>query len=220
MRTGKTPWSNACGAGLALALLAAVSGADASSFTNYGPIYSSYKKAGDAGGGCISGSIGTTMPGKNFNVMVTFVSEANAESDLKRAYFGFSTLDKRHDFDDGHERASVFRLCLKPGNYQLVGINAQNSYNTERVHVPFKVEAGKHYYLGSFVFHRATTASFKCNASMLPLFVEVRDEQVRDLPVIMKPEKSVGIEPEVRLVDPSRGHPYFQSCSDVGKAGG
>lgn len=202
------PW--VCGTGVALALLAAAAGA--SSFTHYGPIYSNYKKAGDAGGGCISGSIGTTMPGKNFNVIVTFASEANAESNLKRGYFGFTTLDKRHDFDDGQERASVFRMCLKPGNYQLVGMNAQDSYNTQRVHVPFKVEAGKHYYLGSFVFHPATAASAKCNRARLPLFVEVRDEHERDLPVIMKPGKTVGIEPEVRLVDPASGHPYFQRC--------
>lgn len=196
----------------ALAVLIAAPMASASSFTFDGTIFADYGKSIKAGGGCIYGSIGTTNPGKNFNVIVTFASEANAESDRKRAYFGFSTLDKRHDFDDGVLRASVFRMCLKPGKYELVGVNAMGMHNTQRVHVPFTVEADKHLYIGSFVFHRATTAPAGCKRPAPLVFAEYRDEHARDLPVIMKSEKFGGVEPEVRIIDPSVGYPYFQSC--------
>lgn len=209
--------SGAAAMGVGFSCLLAATLAWASSFTNYGPIYSNYKMAGNAGGGCISGSIGTTIPGKNFDVLVTFVSEANAESDLKRGYIGFSTLDKRHDVVEGQLRASVFRMCLKPGNYQLVGVNGRSLYSTERVHVPFRVEANKHYYLGSFVFHEAG-AQVQCGPRP-PLFVEVRDEHARDLPIIMKPDKTVGIEPEIQVIDPTAGSPYFGTCGEPARFG-
>lgn len=199
-------------AGFALAVLMVAPMVSASSFTFDGTIFADYGKSIAAGGGCIYGSIGTTNPGKNFNVMVTFASEPNAEKDRKRAYFGFSTLDKRHDFDDGVLRASVFRMCLKPGNYQLVGVNAINMHNTKRVHVPFTVEANKHFYIGSFVFHNATTAPARCKRPLPAVFAEYRDEHVRDIPTIMKSEKFGGVEPEIRIIDPSAGYPYFQNC--------
>lgn len=199
-------------AGFALALLMAAPMASASSFTFDGTIFADYGKSIAAGGGCIYGSVGTTHPGKNFNFIVTFAAEANVEKDRKRAYFGFSTLDKRHDFDDGDLRASVFRMCLKPGNYRLVGIDALGMHNTKRVYVPFTVEANKHFYIGSFLFHSATSAPARCKRPVAPVFVEYRDEHVRDLPVIMKSEKFGGIEPEVRVMDPAAGYPYFQSC--------
>ena len=184
----------------------------AGKFIDYGPIFANYEQRAADGGGCISGSIGTTIPGKNFNVIVTFASEANANSNAKRGYFGFTTLDKRTDVEVNSLRASIFRMCLKPGRYHLVGINAQNQHNASRVHIPFDVEAGKHFYLGSFIFHTSLTKPEHCSRIPHSLFVEVRDEHERDLPIVEKPGKAIGIQPTVRLIDPSSGAPYFVAC--------
>lgn len=198
---------------LSSGLLIAPSATQGSSYSFYGTVFANYKQEANKGGGCISGSVGTTVPGKNFNFTVNFASEANNSSSVKLAYFGFTTLDKRHDVVVDTLRASVFRMCLKPGNYELVGISALGQYSVDRVHVPFKVEAGKHIYIGSFVLHTAESRPEKCSQVLRRMFVEVRDEHLRDLPIIMKPEKSVGIDPTVSVVASSTGQPYFVSCN-------
>ncbi len=185
----------------------------ASSFTSYGPIYARHKQSLEQGGGCISGSIGTTLPGKHAQTIVYFATEANADSNFKLAHFAYA-MDKKNDIADGQLRANVFRMCLKPGKYQLFGVSVTGTVSTERVRVPFVVEPGRETYLGSFVFHNTSSNRGRCSNAASWLYVEVKDESVRDLPLIMNREKSMGTAPAVEVVDTSAGAPYFVTCMD------
>ncbi len=193
--------------------LAAGSSALASSLVFYGPVYASYKKKLGAGGGCISGSIGTTVPTR-LKLSLNFVSEKNADSTLKLANVSFLTYNKpgEHEIMSGTLRADVFTMCLKPGRYHLVGITALGQYNSTRVHIPFDVEAGKHMYVGSFILHGAGGQPADCAPPELPMFVEIRDQHARDIPLIVKARKPVGVEPVPAIIRAPAGQPYFISC--------
>lgn len=194
--------------------LATGSSALASTHVFYGPVYSSYKKKLESGGGCISGSIGTTIPIR-LNIFLNFVSEKNADSTLKLANLSFLSYNKRneHHINAGMLRADAFTMCLKPGRYHLVGVTALGQYNAIRVHVPFDVEAGKHLYVGSFILHGITPKD--CKPQTLPMFMEIRDERARDIPLIMQARNAVGVEPTPAIIDASAGEPYFISCGSL-----
>ncbi|MFZ5635905.1 MAG: hypothetical protein ACOY82_04895 [Pseudomonadota bacterium] len=189
--------------------------APASTLVFYGPVYSSYKKKLESGGGCISGSIGTTVPAK-LKLSVNFVSEKNSDSTLKLADVSFLSYNKpgEHAIMSGALRADVFTMCLKPGRYHLVGITALGQYNSTRVHIPFDVEAGKHMYVGSFILHGAGGQPADCGPPELPMFVEIRDEHARDIPLIMKAKNPVGVEPVSAIIRPSAGNPISLHVDD------
>jgi hypothetical protein len=191
-------------------LLFAVSGGvQASAFHDYGG-FAKYKRSLADGGGCISGMVGTTVPGKNFNVSVNYAGhQYTDEAQFNLAYFGFTTLDKKHDIDDGKLRASAFMLCLEPGEYDIVGVEMRMMTSTQRIRMPFRVDAGKNYYLGRLIFHNGPATALSCG-NINPDAVEIMDAFEDDLPHIMK--RKGAIAPESRLLDARLGLPYFFSC--------
>jgi hypothetical protein len=192
-----------------LLALALSDGADASSFDDYGG-FSKYRQSLADGGGCISGTVGTSIPGKNFNTIVYFAGSRYGEkARFNKAYFGFTALDKKHDLDNSTLRASAFQMCLKPGNYEIIGIEARGMESTKELRMPFTVEAGKNIYLGSLIFHSDPIRTASCG-SINPDAVEIVDDYARDLPFIMK--RKDAITPESRLLDARQGMPYFFSC--------
>ena len=194
-----------------LLALALSGGADAGSFDDYGG-FSKYRQSLADGGGCISGMVGTTLPGKNFNVTVNFAGHQYSEkAQFNKAYFGFSTLDKKHDIDDGRLRASAFMMCLEPGDYDIIGIEVRGMTSTQHIRMPFKVEAGKNRYLGSLVFHSDPMRAASCG-SINPDAVEIKDDYARDLPMIMKRKGATA--PETHLLDAKQGMPYFFICPE------
>jgi hypothetical protein len=105
--------------------LAASMDVKAGAFEDYGG-FGKYKQNLADGGGCISGTVGTSVSGKNFNSIVYFAgSQYGEKARFNKAYFGFTTLNKKHDIDNGTLRASAFQMCLKPGNYDIIGIEAR-----------------------------------------------------------------------------------------------
>lgn len=201
---------------LSLAALIAASllpqGSSAKSTLSYGPIYASYKQPPGKGGGCISGSIGSSLPLKNQNVAIVFLSEENANGTLKQAAFGFA-MDQRDDFSDGNYHASTFVMCLKPGAYRIVAFSALNAYNAQRVAIPFEVVAGKTIYLGSFTLHARNFDATTCqDQDRSHLFIRVQDEFARDQPVIQKNPIAAALPLEVRPVDTTLAAPYFVQC--------
>jgi hypothetical protein len=194
-----------------LLALALSGGADAGSFDDYGG-FSKYRQSLADGGGCISGMVGTTLPGKNFNVTVNFAGHQYSEkAQFNKAYFGFSTLDKKHDIDDGKLRASAFMMCLEPGDYDIIGIEVRGMTSTQHIRMPFKVEAGTNRYLGSLVFHSDPIRAASCGR-INPDAVEIQHNYARDLPFIMK--RKGAITPESRILDAKQGAPYFFSCPE------
>ncbi|MGH8604983.1 MAG: hypothetical protein ACREXR_20010 [Gammaproteobacteria bacterium] len=196
---------------LTLLLLAVSLYAPASSISNYGPVYAGLKQRG-SGGGCITGTVGTTLPGKNFNMTVSFAAEGNSEGHFKLGSFGLTLTDKRHDVVVGPLRASAFRMCLKPGRYEIIAMKADTTFSKTRVRVPFEVVGGEDVYLGSFIFHNAESNPQRCPGAPYRLYVEVRDESARDLLLVAKLAKSPDTRTKVDVVDSSAGAPYFIEC--------
>lgn len=194
-------------AGLCLACALLLPGQSlAGSSTSYGPMYASYKLSPDKGGGCISGSVGTVGPDNAYSY-VNFVSEANAGSTLKQAFFSYVRGNKKADIAP---RIATFTMCLKPGKYRLYGIATNMVYSVERVAVPFEVLAGKHIYLGSFVFQAPGTRP-ECQRGA-PVYVTVRDEFERDSRALRMDKQVDGLPLQRQVVDPTPGAPYFVSC--------
>lgn len=185
----------------------------AKSIIFYGPIYSSYRKSLESGGGCISGSIGTTLP-TSLKLTLFIASEKNAASRLKTAELSFLSYNKsnEHQIYSGHIRADTFTMCLKPGRYELLGLIAIGLYTAERVHIPFDVEAGKHVYVGSLILYGQGTQPNDCDSPELPMFVGISNEQNRDIPLISSEKNFVGITPTPAIISPSLSQPFFVSC--------
>jgi hypothetical protein len=182
---------------------------EAKSFEDYGG-FGKYKQSLADGGGCISGTIGTSIPGKNFNAIVYFAGKQYGEkAKFNKAYFGFSTFDKKHDIDDGKLRASAFQLCLIPGEYEIIGIELRGMESTQEVRMPFTVVAGKNAYLGSLVFHSDAVKAISCG-SINSQGVEIRDEFPRDTPLILRLKAAIA--PEINILDATLGRPYFYRC--------
>jgi len=196
-----------------LTLLAAFSStAHASAFVDYGG-FGKYRQRMSDGGGCISGTIGTTIPGKNFNFVVNYAEhERTDKAQFSKGYFGFTTLDKKHDIKTPALRASAFMLCLKPGNYDIVGIEWSRTESTLPIRMPFTVEAGSNLYLGSLILHNTAIADVSCGKMPGTLAVEVQDQWQRDMPLIMRLKDAVPAKP-TRL-DVQKGTPYFYTCAD------
>jgi hypothetical protein len=188
---------------------AACPNVQASAFTDYGG-FGKYKQSLQDGGGCISGTIGTSIPGKNFNTIVYFAgSQYGEKARFNKAYFGFTTLDKKHDIDSGTLRASAFQMCLKPGNYDIIGIEARGMESAKEVRLPFTVEAGKNVYLGSLIFHSDAVKALACG-SINSQGVEIRDEFSRDTPLILGLKGAIAA--EAKVLDAAKGPPYFYRC--------
>ena len=183
--------------------------ANASSFVDYGG-FGKYKQGVAKGGGCISAVIGTTLPGKNFNVVVNFASrESGDKAEFNKAYFGFTTLDKKHDLVDGKLRASAVMLCLKPGQYDIIGIEMNRQISTQPIRMPFTVTAGKNHYLGRLIFHSDTVRALSCG-SLASNGVEIQNQFLQDSALIAKLKGAPP--PEASLLDAAHGMPYFYSC--------
>lgn len=181
----------------------------ASAFTDYGG-FGKYRQNASEGGGCISGTVGTSIPGKNFNTIVYFAgSQYGEKARFNKAYFGFTTLDKKHDINTGPLRASAFQMCLKPGNYEIIGIEVRGMESTTEIRLPFTVEAGKNVYLGSLIFHSDAVKALACG-SINSQGVEIRDEFSRDTPLILRLKGAIA--PESKVLDAARGQPYFYRC--------
>ncbi len=195
---------------LCLCYMLTISGAaTASSFVDYGG-FGKYKQGIAKGGGCISAVIGTTIPGKNFNVIVNYASkESGDKAEFNKGYFGFSTLDKKHDLVDGKLRASAVMLCLKPGEYNIIGIEMNRQMSTQPIRIPFTVTAGKNHYLGRLLFHNDTVRAVSCG-SLASNGVEIQNQYLQDSALIASLKGA--LPPEASLLDASRGMPYFYSC--------
>jgi hypothetical protein len=189
--------------------LAASLDVQAGAFEDYGG-FGKYKQSLADGGGCISGTVGTSVSGKNFNTIVYFAgSQYGEKAQFNKAYFGFTTLNKKHDIDNGTLRASAFQMCLKPGNYDIIGIEARGMESAKEVRMPFTVEAGKNVYLGSLIFHNDTVKALACG-SINGQGVEIRDELSRDTPLILGLKGAIA--PESKVLDAAKGQPYFYRC--------
>jgi hypothetical protein len=189
--------------------LAASMDLEAGAFEDYGG-FGKYKQNLADGGGCISGTVGTSVSGKNFNSIVYFAgSQYGEKAQFNKAYFGFTTLNKKHDIDNGTLRASAFQMCLKPGNYDIIGIEARGMESAKEVRMPFTVEAGKNVYLGSLIFHNDTVKALACG-SINGQGVEIRDELSRDTPLILGLKGAIA--PESKVLDAAKGQPYFYRC--------
>lgn len=199
---------NAC---LALMLLAWHRPAAASSFIDYGG-FGKYKLSPANGGGCVSAVIGTTLPGKNFNVVVNYAGrQFTDKAEFNKAYFGFTTLDKKHDIAQTAFRASAVMLCLKPGDYDIIGIEMSRMTSTQPIRMPFTVIAGKNRYLGRLIFHRDAARALSCG-SIAADGVEIQDQFTLDAPLIAKLKGAAAPEPAV--LDATRGEPYFYRCGE------
>jgi hypothetical protein len=181
----------------------------ADAFEDYGG-FGKYKQSLADGGGCISGTVGTSISGKNFNTIVYFAgSQYGEKARFNKAYFGFTTLNKKHDIDTDSLRASAFQMCLKPGNYDIIGIEARGMESTKEVRMPFTVEAGKNVYLGSLIFHYDAVKALACG-SINSQGVEIRDEFSRDTPLILRLKGAIA--PASKVLDAAKGQPYFYRC--------
>lgn len=197
---------------LSLSLVAG--GANASTFTDYGG-FGKYKQSLADGGGCVSGTVGSTIPGKNYNVIVNFAARRYGDkAKFNKGYFGFTTLDKKHGIDDGKLRAGAFMLCLEPGEYDIIGIEMLRAASSRPISMPFTVEAGKNRYLGSLVFHADPVHILLCSGLPNLSGVEVQDRLARDRPLIMALKGAS--EPEPAVLDAGQGQPYFFRCPDAG----
>lgn len=184
----------------------------ASSFVDYGG-FGKYRQRMTDGGGCISGTIGTTMSGKNFNFVVNYApNEITNRAVFNKGYFGFSTLDKKHDINTPDLRSSAFMLCLKPGNYDIVGFEWSRTESTLPIRMPFRVEAGSNLYLGSFILHDTSIADVACGKMPGTLAVEVQDQWQRDVPLIMQLKDAAP--PKPQRLDVQKGSPYFYRCKE------
>lgn len=185
--------------------------ATASSFSDYGG-FGKYKQSLAKGGGCVSAVIGTTLPGKNFNVIVNFAGrQFSDKAEFNKAYFGFTTLDKKHDIQQNAFRASAVMLCLKPGDYDIIGIEMNRMTSTQAIRMPFTVTAGKNRYLGRLIFHRDAARAATCG-SFGTDGVEIQDQFALDAPLIAK--LNGAISPEPALLDAALGKPYFYRCGE------
>ncbi|MEY3372005.1 MAG: hypothetical protein RLZZ537_473, partial [Pseudomonadota bacterium] len=128
---------------------------------------------------------------------------------FNKAYFGFTTLNKKHDIDTDSLRASAFQMCLKPGNYDIIGIEARSMESAKEVRMPFTVEAGKNVYLGSLIFHNDAVKALACG-SINSQGVEIRDEFSRDTPLILGLKGAIA--PASKVLDAAKGQPYFYRC--------
>ena len=188
--------------------------ATAGTFTDYGG-FGKYKRSLADGGGCVSGTVGSTIPGRNYNVIVNFAAHRFSDkAEFNKAYFGFTTLDKKHGIDAGTLRAGAFMLCLEPGEYDIIGIEMLRAASTRKIRLPFTVEAGKNRYLGSLVFHSDPVHILRCSGLPNQSGVEIQDRFARDLPLIMALKGAIA--PEPALLDAGQGLPYFFGCPDAG----
>ncbi len=194
---------------LTMAFTQAVS---AGSFDDFGG-FGKYKRSLADGGGCISGMIGTTIPGKNFNTLVNFAAQRYAEkAEFNKAYFGFTTLNKNHDIIDGPLRASAFMMCLEPGDYDIIGIELKQMTSKIPIRMPFTVIAGKNIYLGRLLFSQDLVHNLSCSGLPDQFAVEIQNTFDSDLPFIMK--RKGAITPEPQILDAMQGAPYFFSCQN------
>ena len=197
-----------------LPLFLLAGGANASTFTDYGG-FGKYRQSLADGGGCVSGTVGSTIPGKNYNVLVNFAARRYGDkAKFNKGYFGFTTLDKKHGIDDGTLRAGPFMLCLEPGEYDIIGIEMLRAASSRPIRLPFTVEAGKNRYLGSLVFHADPVHILLCSGLPNLSGVEVQDRFARDRPLILALKGAP--EPEPAVLDASLGLPYFFRCPDAG----
>lgn len=184
--------------------------ASAGSFDDYGG-FGKYKRSIADGGGCISGTIGTTIPGKNFNTLVNFAAHRYAEkAEFNKAYFGFTTLDKKHDIIDGSLRASAFMMCLEPGDYDIIGIELKQMISKTPIRMPFTVVAGKNMYLGRLIFSQDLLHNLNCSGFPTQFGVEIQNTFDQDLGFIMNRKGAIGPEPQILVAE--QGNPYFFSC--------
>lgn len=182
----------------------------AGSFDDYGG-FGKYKRSLADGGGCISGMIGTTIPGKNFNTLVNFAAHRYTEkAAFNKAYFGFTTLNKKHDIIEGPLRASAFMMCLEPGEYDIIGIELKQTLSTVPIRMPFTVIAGRNIYLGRLVFSQDLVHNLGCSGVPNQFGVEIQNAFDSDLPFIMS--RKGAIRPEPKILDARQGTPYFFSC--------
>lgn len=175
---------------------------------SFGSMLSSYKMTMKDGGGCISGSIGDAVPG-NREASLYFVSEENSEKLRKSAYVRYADDVKKNEFLPG---LSTFTMCLKPGRYRIYGITTENLYSKDRFNVPFEVVAGKHFYIGSFVFY-GYSINPDCEQTSSQIYVGFRDEFLRDSVYLEKNPEASPAQLERRVIDPASGTPYFVKCS-------
>lgn len=184
--------------------------ASAGSFDDYGG-FGKYKRSLADGGGCISGTIGTTIPGKNFNTLVNFAAHRYTENaEFNKAYFGFTTLNKNHDLIDGQLRASAFMMCLEPGDYDIIGIELKQMTSKTPIRMPFTVVAGKNMYLGRLIFSQDLLYNLNCSGFPNQFGVEIQNKFDQDLGFIMN--RKGAITPQPQILDASLGAPYFFSC--------
>lgn len=189
--------------------LAASMDSHAGAFEDYGG-FGKYRQSLADGGGCISGTVGTSMPGKNFNTIVYFAgSRYGDKARFNKAYFGFTTLNRKHDIDNGSLRAGAFLMCLKPGDYDIIGIEARGMESAKEIRLPFTVEAGTNVYLGSLIFHDDAAKALACG-SINSQGVEIRDEFTRDSSLIIGLKGAIAPVPGV--LDAAKGPPYFYRC--------
>lgn len=190
--------------------LALCQAASAGSFDDYGG-FGKYKRSLADGGGCISGVIGTTIPGKNFNTLVNFAARRHTDKAVfSKAYFGFTTLDRKHDIVDGQFRASAFMMCLEPGNYDIVGVELKQMASKLPIRMPFTVAAGKNHYLGRLIFSEDLARNMACSGLPEQFAVEIQDAFDKDLPYILKRNGAITAEPQI--LNAKDGAPYFFSC--------
>ena len=184
----------------------------AESFDDYGGL-GKYKRSLADGGGCISGMIGTTIPGKNFNTLVNFAAHRYTEKALfNKAYFGFTTINKKHDIIDGPLRASAFMMCLEPGDYNITSIELKQMTSKVPIRMPFTVVTGKNLYLGRLIFSQDLVHNLNCSGFPDQFAVEIQNTFDDDLPFIMK--RKGAITPEPQVLNAMQGAPYFFSCQN------
>jgi hypothetical protein len=198
------------GAAIMVSAMAFIQPASAGSFDDYGGL-GKYRRSLAEGGGCISGMIGTTIQGKNFNTLVNFAAYRYTEKAVfNKAYFGFTTLNKKHDIIDGPLRASAFMMCLEPGDYNITGIELQQMTSKVPIRMPFTVIAGKNLYLGRLIFSQDLVHNLNCSGLPTQFGVEIQNTFDQDLGFIMN--RKGAIVPEPWILDAEQGSPYFFSC--------
>lgn len=189
-------------------LLSLPSSSQAKTYYFYGPIYSNYKLSPERGGGCISGSVGISVADQR-RLSILFVSEANVESTLKEADFGYVSSSPKKDISI---RVSAFSMCLKPGRYVIRGLATNRVYSNSRVSVSFEVVAGKNLYIGSLMLQLRSEFT-RCEVVVNDMHVAIRDEFDRDLAFIKQDRLVADLPVEKKLLDASSGAPYFVRCS-------
>lgn len=184
--------------------------AEAGSQVTTGPFYADYQQTLARGGGCVSGTIGDAVPG-NRRSTIYFLAEADVNKPRRSGSIAYVDGAGDADFLPG---IATFTLCLKPGDYRIYGISTEILYSRELVNIPFHVVAGRHAYLGNFMFY-GYAPNPDCPGTGRDIFVGFRDEYDRDLPRLVQNSEAAPLPLEKQLIDPAKGAPYFIACSSI-----